>query len=215
MILKCVRSRRKERKKASYRYSNEIIQIGAVLLNEHLKVIDEFNSYVAPQFGYLTSFITNLTGITEQDLSNAPMFAEALKDFLAWFPRDAKMVTWSNSDELQMRNEAISKGITDDRLFEILDEVIDSQKMFGDLIGIDRMYKLEEALIISDVCLDGRLHDGLVDARNTAALFIKMKTETTFRFNEYYESARKDKTEHLGSSLGRILAGLNLAGCHA
>ena len=201
----------KHMRDASYRYANEIIQIGAVLLDEDLKTIDEFSSFVAPQKGYLTSFISDLTGITQSDLSQAPVFEEAIESFLDWFPDDARLVTWSTADELQLSREAISKGIFEPKLFYILENVIDCQRMFGDMIGIGRPYKLEEALFISDICLEGRLHDGLVDARNTAELFIKMKTETSFRFNEYYDAARNEEVEHLGSSLGGLFANLGIA----
>ena len=202
----------KHMRDASYRYANEIIQIGAVLLDEDLKTIDEFSTFVAPQKGYLTGFISELTGITQRDLSGAPVFEEAIERFLNWFPDDARLVTWSTTDESQLSREAISKGVFEPKLFYMLENVIDCQRMFGDMIGIGRPYKLEEALYISDICLDGRLHDGLIDARNTAQLFIKMKTETSFRFNEYYEEARSEDVAPLCSSLGGLLAGLTLAG---
>ena len=42
---------------------------------------------------------------------------------------------------------------------------------------------------LSDIDYDEAIHDGLVDAKNTALLFRKMRTEEVFRFNKYYQVA--------------------------
>ena len=43
-----------------YRYKNEIIQIGAALMDSNLNVIDTFSEYVKPEYGFLDSFISKL-----------------------------------------------------------------------------------------------------------------------------------------------------------
>ena len=65
-------------RKKEFHGANETIQIGAVLLNEKYEVVDEFNTYVRPEFGSLDWFITNLTGITSKDLKSAPTMREWL-----------------------------------------------------------------------------------------------------------------------------------------
>ena len=40
-----------------YHWSSETIQIGAVLVNENLEIIDEFNSYVHPEYGSIDDYI--------------------------------------------------------------------------------------------------------------------------------------------------------------
>ena len=47
----------------NYKYASEIIQVGAVLLDEEYKEIGTLCQYVHPEFGILDYFITNLTGI--------------------------------------------------------------------------------------------------------------------------------------------------------
>ena len=44
--------------------NNEIIEIGAVLLDDSLKICDSFKTYVHPEYGVLDSVISDLTGIT-------------------------------------------------------------------------------------------------------------------------------------------------------
>lgn len=47
----------------SYKYANETIQIGAVLLDDTFKRIGTLCQYVHPEHGVIDHFIENLTGI--------------------------------------------------------------------------------------------------------------------------------------------------------
>lgn len=53
---------------------NEIIQIGAVMLDENYNMISEFNTYVKPCYSSVTQSIKELTGITNERLENADDF---------------------------------------------------------------------------------------------------------------------------------------------
>lgn len=55
-------------------------------------------------------------------------------------------------------------------------------------MNTSKVYKLSEALIIADLEYDENIHDALVDARNTALLFIKMKSESTLKLSPYYST---------------------------
>jgi len=165
---------------------NELIQIGAVLLDEDLEVAETYMSYVSPEFGAIDPFIQRLTGITRSDTANAPNAADALSDFVEWLPDDAVLVSWSKSDEQQIRNEIKCKSIHVPGLDKYLDTWIDCQETFGEKMDTARTYKLSEALIISGIdYIDGE-HDALVDARNTAMLFAKMEREPEFQLSPFY-----------------------------
>jgi DNA polymerase III epsilon subunit-like protein len=69
-----------------YRYSQETIQIGAVLLNENFEVTDSFMTYVKPEFGMITTPIVKLTRITPKEVAKAPKMGESLKKFSEWIP---------------------------------------------------------------------------------------------------------------------------------
>ena len=58
-----------------------------------------------------------------------------------------------------------------------------------------KQYSLKEALIAADINYDEHIHDGLIDARNTAELFIKMKKEPVLKLNKYYVHAKKGKVD--------------------
>ncbi|SEM22135.1 Inhibitor of the KinA pathway to sporulation, predicted exonuclease [Butyrivibrio sp. ob235] len=199
-------------RKNRFKYRNETIQIGAVLLNENYEVVDEFNSYVKPEYGCIDSFIENLTGITEKDVAKGPAFEEALESFLDWLPADdVRCVSWSDSDPMQIIHEASEKGIADDRLEIVFANWIDCQKTFSRKMDQKRAYSLEEALFISNIAPEGSAHDGLVDAANTAVLFTKLETDPDYRLNEFYETARKEEVDHLSFSLGDLFAGIAIA----
>ena len=63
-----------ERLKKQYGGGSETIQIGAVLLNENHEIIDKFNTYVHPEFGFINSLIRDITGIDQKKIAAAPLF---------------------------------------------------------------------------------------------------------------------------------------------
>ena len=92
--------------------SNEIIQIGAVMLDSAYRKIGTFSTLVKPE--YITSLhpeITKLTGIREQDLEEAPLLSEALEKFFAWVGQGRiRFYSWSDSDQIQFQAECMVKG---------------------------------------------------------------------------------------------------------
>lgn len=174
---------------------SEIIQIGAAALDENLEIRDTFMTYVRPQFGTIDKRIRKLTGISNDDVKNAPDVEEALKLFLDWLPLDAVFVSWSNNDEHQISEEVRMKRIAFPELSRLFGGWIDCQKTFSEIIECDRCYKLSEALAISGVEYDAVFHDALADAKNTALLFRKMETEEVFTFSVYY--LKEEEEQHL------------------
>lgn len=195
----------------NFRWCQETIQIGAVLLDEKYEVIDQFNTFVSPEYGRLDSVIQRLTGIEYTDLMGAPKFEEAINVFLDWLPADDfRCVSWSDSDPKQIEHEMIARNMVNDRLSRILDEWIDCQKSFGEKMNSTRAYSLSEALVASDIYQEGRAHDGLTDAINTAKLFAKLDQNPDYALNTVYMSAKDETVEHLGFSLGDLFGGLSL-----
>lgn len=197
-------------KKGKYRWKQETIQIGAVLLNESLVIIDKFSTYVLPQFGFIDTYISNLTGISRANVRNAPNMGNALQKFVSWLPNDVKAVSWSRSDELQIRREIEAKDIRIEGLDIILDNWIDCQKTFGEKMNSAKCYKLSEALVAADIIYEDGAHDGLVDAYNTALLFAKMEKEPQLVLNPYYMNAISDEGSSSGVTIGELLAGIDL-----
>ena len=196
-------------KKRLYRYKNEIIQIGAVLLDDNYEIVDQFDEYVMPEYGEIDPFISDLTGISKEDVVNADTIEAVLDSFINCLPdEDVTGVSWSESDEIQLRREIEAKDLdVSDRLMNMLDSWIDCQPQFSQKMNMKRIYSLKEALIATDICTEGKEHNGLVDAYNTALLYAKMQREEELVLNKYYAVAHSDEEpEDLSFNFGDILA---------
>lgn len=194
----------------NYKYAQEIIQVGAVLLDEEYKVIGKLNQYVHPQYGVLDHYISNLTGIQNCQLKNAPVLEDALKSMLDWLSgREYKIYAWSNSDYCQLMHEIRCKNLKEETVLNLLnpEKWIDYQQIFGERFEFARAVSLEEALICCDIKAEGRLHDGLDDAVNTAKLIEKLELDKEFIIHKYEVTA---STETLNFCLGDLFAGLDL-----
>ena len=86
---------------------------------------------------------------------------------------------------------------------------IDYQAVFGKRFA--RAVSLEEALLACDIGIDGRLHDGLNDALNTANLIKTLEMNADFQLCKY-EMPDKNNSGQLNFCLGDLLAGLDLTG---
>lgn len=83
-------------------YFNEIIEIGAVKLNDTLQEVDRFQAIIHPVISKkLTSLVTNLTSITDEDLTDGGTFAGAMSAFRKWMGKtETVILTWSTTDLL-------------------------------------------------------------------------------------------------------------------
>ena len=62
----------------------EMIQIGAIRLNDQLEITDSFNQLIQPtHYVKLHPRIKRITGISQDDLCDAPQFVEAAEEFHA------------------------------------------------------------------------------------------------------------------------------------
>lgn len=78
----------------------EIIQIGAVKLNENFEVTGHFSSFVKPQiYKRLHPYVERITHIKPKDLQTQPYFPEVFQDFVEFIGiSDHIMGIWGNDD---------------------------------------------------------------------------------------------------------------------
>ena len=80
---------------------NEIIEIGAVMLDERLQIVDTFKQLILPKVSKrLTGRFKDLTHITPDEVKqNGIPFEEAFRDFARWSGADnCVFMSWSDSD---------------------------------------------------------------------------------------------------------------------
>ncbi|MGI6096339.1 MAG: exonuclease domain-containing protein [Lachnospiraceae bacterium] len=195
----------------AYHYAYETIQIGAVLLNEEFKQVGTIREYVHPEHGVIDPFIEKLTGIKNSQVKKAPCIGEALVHMIDWIgDREYKVYAWSESDRNQLLHEITAKQITDESVdaFMMEDRWVDYQMVFSQRFQLTRRISLEEALGRADIDPKGKFHDGMDDAVNTGLLVEKLEMNPDYQLISY-EMPEKP-SEHLGSTLGELFAGLNL-----
>lgn len=98
----------KEHKNAYKNLRQEIIEIGALKLNEHLEIVDTFDCFVKPEFNYqVTPYINKLTGINSSSTMNAELLEAALKNFETWIGEgsETRLYSWSDNDLIQLKIE--------------------------------------------------------------------------------------------------------------
>lgn len=194
-----------------YKYANETIQIGAVLLDEEFKRIGTLSQFVHPEHGVIDYFIENLTGIKNGQVKHAPRLQEALLHMLNWIgDREYKVYAWSGSDRAQILHEIKAKNIVDEKIASFMEESrwVDYQDIFMKRYEMSRKMSLEEALGRADINPEGRFHDGLNDAVNTGLLIEKLELNPDYQLVSY-EMPEKP-SEHLSSSLGELFVGMEL-----
>ena len=186
---------------------NEIIQIGAVLLDEDYQEKDSFQTYVKPRFcEELRRSIVRLTGITDDMLLFAPGFPEALKLFFEWCLRcgdEIQIIQWSENDYSQITGEILQKQyMLTKQEKTLMTGWYDFQKEYGDVIGAEHETSLSYAVMLAGEEFEGKRHDALFDARNTARIFrtVRIPEERKNSIGKVIEVLKENKP--LVSSLG-------------
>ncbi len=95
----------------SKQHFDEIIQIGAVRLDEDYTPADTFNAYVRNQSGSLSPIISQLVHLTDEDLASAEEFPSVARRFLSWCGDSPRFFTWSNSDVPVLRQNLRRYGL--------------------------------------------------------------------------------------------------------
>lgn len=172
---------KREYKKERKISKNEVIEIGAVKLDEESHIIERFDAYVKPEYGAITSFITELTHIEEKDVINARAFSDVMDSFLAWIGNEEVTVySWSNSDWIQFQKECMLKEYKSMQMDQLYDNWVDFQMLFGRILGIDQQISLTNAISGAGIEFEGRAHSAIADAENTALLFALTKDTDRF-----------------------------------
>lgn len=157
-------------------FLNEIIEIGAVMLDENLKEIDEFSCFVNAQVGKkLRNNIKRLTNITNDDIKSGIVFTKAMSKFRDWIGSGENVVlTWGDGDiRVLIENFKYLNGI-DTILF--LSNYVDIQGYVQSVLGFSKAQQLglSAAAEVLEIDEDSFSHHrALDDSKLTAECFKK------------------------------------------
>lgn len=155
------------------RLEGEIIEIGAVKLDENFAPIDELRLYVAPK--YYTKMhkrIAALTGIHDRDLAERGIpFLEAFAQFTDWCGEEYTYMTWSMSDLPVLLDNMYLHGLD----ITNIPPCCDIQRIFSrEILNSNTRYSLDGALELLGITGD-TAHDALHDARNTTKVCARLE----------------------------------------
>ena len=168
----------KKNSKVRKHLGNEIIEIGAVKLDNNNRIVDRFNCLIKPMYNEdISGFITRLTGIKTGNVKKSYDFETALNKFELWIGEGkTRIYSWSDADLRQLRRECSFKklGIPSN-----MRRWMDFQAVYPRVMGLDSSQKmsLELAAQWSGVLVDKKkAHRALYDAEVTAELLIPVLT---------------------------------------
>ncbi len=163
--------------------TGEIIQIGAIKLNQTLEVVDSFNERIAPQYyTELHPKVAEITKLSNRDLQKGKGFHTVFNSFCDWCGDDFVFLVWGTEDLRILRKNMDLHNI--DTSF--MPPCFNLQNIFVDQVTHDtKQYALANALaIVGEVAFDS--HDALNDARSTALLCTHL--DLIRGLNEYKET---------------------------
>lgn len=169
--------------KKAHGYFNEIIEIGAVKLDETMRVVDEFSQQIRPVVSKkLSTIVTDLTHISAEELEDGTTFAKMMRRFAAWIGNEpTAILTWSTTDLLVlMENCRFFYGKQE---IPFLGNYMDFQAYAQVRMGVSDgqqlgLAKAGELLGIPEDSLS--LHRALDDSRLTAKVLQKVYEQESF-----------------------------------
>ena len=166
----------------------EMIQIGAIRMNERLEITDSFNQLIQPtHYVKLHPRIRRITGITQEQLCDAPQFVEAAERFHAWCGEDSAILTWGCDDI-----SVLQQNLDFFKYSAPFPPMYDLQRLYGELVGDTKnraglKSAMEHFAIEPEE--DHPFHNALNDAYYTSLVFQHCpKPEEVLRFPQ---TARK------------------------
>lgn len=148
----------------------EIIEIGAVMVDgETLEQVSEFQSFVRPvRTPQLTSFCSQLTGITQAAVDDAPLYKEALPGLVDWFTAYSGCLfcSWGAYDRRQFERDCEYHGIE----YPFDSGHLNLKDAYAGRRGLRRGRGLDRVLEAEGIPFEGQHHRGIDDARNIAKL---------------------------------------------
>src|SRR5690606_37897526 len=165
----------------------EVIEIGAVRLNERLEQVDTFTSLIKPlYYTKLNSFIQKKTGIPQVEIDHAQRFPAVIQSFQQWLSASEELlfITWGKED--------MKRIILDTRMHKLNDKFwmetpyFDLLKGFTGLHSLTNDVSVEGALEMLELEGTGQAHRALDDAIMTAQIFSSVFTRLDFSKQQYF-----------------------------
>lgn len=178
----------------------EIIEIGAVKLNENREVLSSFSRLIKPQiYNEIHSITKEIIHIEINDLVKEELFQNVIREFFVWCGSDYRFATWGNMDLIELQRNLDYYGIKG-----FIDKPIlfyDVQKLFALCYYHDRIPRaLEFAVDIVKINKNEEFHRAYVDAKYTAEIFKMLDkniVDRNYSIDYFHNPKSKEEEIHL------------------
>ena len=162
-------------RRLSSRLRGEVIQIGAVKLDKHLNICGSYQIIVKPKyFKRLHRHVSELTGITQEQMDMGTPLPDAAERFKRWCGKDFVFLTWGPDDVPMLKENLNVHSIKGDWL----DSTYDLQLIFNRQTEDEKKQRsLEYAMEYYSIPQNLPAHDALNDAYFTALVAQKLDVE--------------------------------------
>ena len=156
--------------KSPIRLSGEIIQMGAVKVNEKLEILDTFDVDIKPvYYKKMNKVVSDITGIKTDDLEEGIPFTEAIEKFRLWCNGEV-FVTWGPCDCQMLVDNMHIHNVDSSWLLEMND----AQEIFDDQVTMEgRQFALSYAIFYFKI-KPFEAHNALNDTLNTVKVLEKL-----------------------------------------
>lgn len=175
----------------------EIIEIGAVKLDDQGKNVDSFQCLIKPQvYNWIHNSIHEVIHVDYKDLEDGILFQEAVQKFLDWCGPEYYFFTWGNQDVMELQ-----RNMKYYRMLDLLPGPVtyyDVQKLFS-ICYEDRKTRrsLEYAIDYLKISKDKVFHRALSDAYYTAEVLKRLDKITVLPYSsiDVYQNPKSRKEE--------------------
>jgi DNA polymerase III epsilon subunit-like protein len=174
----------------------EIIEIGAVKLNEKREYIGSFSELIKPQvFKRMNDVTGEIIHINMNELENCRSFEDVATDFIRWCGEDYIFCTWGNLDlmELQRNMDYYKMKPVSEKTLKFYD----IQKLFSIAFEDSKSRRtLQYAVDFLDIKKDEVFHRAYADAYYTAKVLQRIedtKVLDNYSFDTYRLPRNKDE----------------------
>lgn len=156
----------------------EIIEIGAVLLDEYGEILSTFNQFVRPKIhSVLSPFCMQLTSISQIDVNKAALFPVVIEDFKEWFgyyeEEDYLLCSWGFFDRKALIHDCKLHRLESDWA----EAHISLKHQYCEIKKLNGKLGLKKAVQLEGFSFTGTHHRGIDDAKNLTKIFLKFIDE--------------------------------------
>lgn len=163
---------------------DEIIEIAALKVVNG-EIVDNYQSLLKPSYP-IDSFISSLTGITNEMLESAPTFDDVHESFIEFIGNNILVGHNVNFDINFLYDEYERKNII------LSNDFVDTMRISRRLFKDERHHRLSDLIERHNICVEDKLHRAMVDIVATNKIFEFFKNHAIVQNIDLEKFAKKN-----------------------